>query len=60
MTESARQLTASTDGGEVILAEMAGPCTALVTRGGLRGIRQRAVHEPTCISQSATLQASAR
>jgi hypothetical protein len=40
--------------GEVILAEMAGPATALVTRGMLRGIRRRAVHEPTCIAQPAT------
>lgn len=30
--------------GEVLLAELAGPVTALMTRGMLRGIRQRAQH----------------
>jgi hypothetical protein len=48
------------DGGEVMLAEMAGPVTALVTRGMLRGIRRRAAYEHTCISRPATSQDPAR
>ncbi|KAA0079359.1 SRPBCC family protein [Mycolicibacterium sp. P9-64] len=35
--------------GEVLVAEMAGPATALMTRGMLRGIRRRAQLEPRSV-----------
>jgi len=38
--------------GEVLLAELAGPANALMTRGMLRGIRRRAQQAPECDRQS--------
>lgn len=44
--------------GEVLLAEAAGPVTALMTRGMLRGIRRRAEHAANPTRQPATLPGS--
>jgi hypothetical protein len=40
--------------GEVLVAELAGPITALMTRGMLRGIRRRAQHAPSLWSPASS------
>lgn len=44
--------------GEVLLAELAGPVTALMTRGMLKGIRRRAQRESSLIEQPTPLRSS--
>lgn len=41
--------------GEVVLAEIASPVTALMTRGTLRGVRRRALSAPDCSARPSAL-----
>lgn len=45
--------------GEIVLSELGGPVTALMTRGMLRGIRRRAEGVPVAVSASSTTASAA-